>query len=876
MRKIKQILSLVLSVSLIASYAPNVALADNEGSNDVKEVKVNVSAQANYAFIVPNQTITVAADAAESYGYTDDQGASGDVTALDVLVCATKIAYGDLFSEETKDDYLVVDKSDYGYSISTLFGEETYNVGFFINGKQPHDDVLIPSDWGDYYTGYTVGDALVNTGDDVEFVIYQDKYAMDLKVNATYNNKDLNYATIAAGEEIEVETTGYWIGYYGCNTDEFIESQTMSVEDVQYAILDDYGNYELIDNAITDEDGITSLKFDTPGKYKITAVGTSEYSYILMPYFEINVVDEVEPTIKDDIYLQYDFKELSIGESARIYPRRVEQIIKNDTAGVAYVVRPRFDFEIVSGDSVKLSKNYSTDGTYVEAVKAGTTIVKVTYDSCFAYGKTHASIFEANTAYVVFDVPANDSDITIDSGIDFTSYDTVYFVEGDSTDFTFTPTVTGAESFEVTVNGEVVNGTDGAYTAKLENRDNIIGIVATDSDGNTKSFYQTVAARKIEINVVDVTSDNFETGDEIQISFSGITLPVYKLAGIYNPSSYMPAWGGKASFVSYTLDNYEGVTYIDGAGKTVECSDGEVKGYGKQYDITNYNTITLTFAEGGEYNLSLGRIFESWWGSGLGADKLVENGGKPNLNAPVLEDYFDTLPDIKIQISESDAKKIERLEKELKELQSKYDELKDTYDEVKEAYDELKESDDSLKAELERLSKELKDASDELESTKTELENTKKELEDAKAALEEATKEPENTGDEHTGNENTDTSEDDGKGSDVSNDNSKEILKNVVNVASSKVKGFKVKKSGKKAKLSWKKVEGATGYLVYRKAGKGKFKLIKTLTGEDKVKFTNKKLKKKTYKYKVVAFIEVDGKKVLSKSSKVRKIKIKK
>ena len=52
-------------------------------------------------------------------------------------------------------------------------------------------------------------------------------------------------------------------------------------------------------------------------------------------------------------------------------------------------------------------------------------------------------------------------------------------------------------------------------------------------------------------------------------------------------------------------------------------------------------------------------------------------------------------------------------------------------------------------------------------------------------------------------------------------------------------------------KVSWKKVTGATSYKVYRKAGNGKWKLVKTTTNRY---FTNKSLKKGVkYSYKVMA-----------------------
>ena len=56
----------------------------------------------------------------------------------------------------------------------------------------------------------------------------------------------------------------------------------------------------------------------------------------------------------------------------------------------------------------------------------------------------------------------------------------------------------------------------------------------------------------------------------------------------------------------------------------------------------------------------------------------------------------------------------------------------------------------------------------------------------------------------------------------------------------------------------------------------GKYSVIKTVTKQSTVKYTNKKLKsKKTYYYKVRAYKKVNGKLVYGSYSKIVKIKAK-
>ena len=93
------------------------------------------------------------------------------------------------------------------------------------------------------------------------------------------------------------------------------------------------------------------------------------------------------------------------------------------------------------------------------------------------------------------------------------------------------------------------------------------------------------------------------------------------------------------------------------------------------------------------------------------------------------------------------------------------------------------------------------------------------------------------------------------------------------------VTGLKVKNSSKKTvTVTWKKVKGATGYVVYRATKKnGKYKAVKTITKASTTKFKNKKLKKKkTYYYKVRAIKKAGKKVTYSKYSKAVSVKIKK
>ncbi len=90
---------------------------------------------------------------------------------------------------------------------------------------------------------------------------------------------------------------------------------------------------------------------------------------------------------------------------------------------------------------------------------------------------------------------------------------------------------------------------------------------------------------------------------------------------------------------------------------------------------------------------------------------------------------------------------------------------------------------------------------------------------------------------------------------------------------------IKVKAKKKSAIISWKKVTGASGYIVYRSTNNKTFKVVKTVKGNKKLSYKNTKLKsKKKYYYKVVAYKDLKTgktKRIKGSASKVVSVKAK-
>ncbi len=103
------------------------------------------------------------------------------------------------------------------------------------------------------------------------------------------------------------------------------------------------------------------------------------------------------------------------------------------------------------------------------------------------------------------------------------------------------------------------------------------------------------------------------------------------------------------------------------------------------------------------------------------------------------------------------------------------------------------------------------------------------------------------------------------------------IMKKKLQIAKTKATLKQVQAKKKAAKITWKKIAGADGYVLSYKVGKkGKWKVAKAIKGAKKITYTHKKLKTgKTYYYRVRAYWKVDGKKVYNSYSDAKKVKVK-
>ena len=281
------------TVTMIAPHAPVVTTAE-----------VTIRSQAVGAYLHGfAEKQTVASDLAEKYDFTDEVDG---VSALDVLVRAHELTYGEAFTKETAATYLVVSSSGF---ITTIFGEKTVNCGFTINGSVPHNDVLADDTYapgGKSYTGYTVAQAEVNTGNVVDFFLYQDDSALDNYPIWEKADAKLDSLTIKPKAAVNMTVMGYCIGYYGCVPMEALEAneQVSALKGAQLAWVNaENGALTDISGAVVAEDGTVSFTApETDGTYYLTAYMPEEGGIpivlsILPVTVDVNAVEEAELTL---------------------------------------------------------------------------------------------------------------------------------------------------------------------------------------------------------------------------------------------------------------------------------------------------------------------------------------------------------------------------------------------------------------------------------------------------------------------------------------------------------------------------------------------------------------------------------------------------
>ena len=286
---------------------------------------VSFTSQFGGAFLhAPAFDAEVSSDLAESYGFEDSVDG---VSVLDVLVKAHELTFGDDCTEATAATYLKI--GQYG-SPDTQFGVSSseYFGGFLLNHAMANDGTKYDAN---NYNATTVTTQAVTDGDFVEFFFYEDEFYGD----------SINWFTDGAGNYSRTFETKAHVGldltlngFFAMSASMFADEAEMVAsddadvtEDAQIYLVDlDTGALTEIEGAVTDEDGVVTLRFNTPGTYTIAAgTGDAMFTQILMlttvtvEADDFNAVKDgdnvnIVGTVSDTVFAaKYDANERIIG-----------------------------------------------------------------------------------------------------------------------------------------------------------------------------------------------------------------------------------------------------------------------------------------------------------------------------------------------------------------------------------------------------------------------------------------------------------------------------------------------------------------------------------------------------------------------------------
>jgi LPXTG-motif cell wall-anchored protein len=323
----------------------------------------------------------------------------------------------------------------------------------------------------------------------------------------------------------------------------------------------------------------------------------------------------------DFLLSSLDF-EMAIGERKEIVVLALPDAGNNNGA----YNRTDLQFDVISGEGVATVESENPSGTpkgtlyYIKGLQAGVAEIRISYPG-----------YAGQSTVVAVNVKdPNTSGPALETDIKWTKYDTLYFT-GDGFRYTFKATAGDGAAVTATVNGQTYAPDEsGNVTVTLRDGYNPIVVRATGSGGTTTKVYN-IRAKKLSYTVRNVTRPDSQAlyeGDTVEISFSGLVIPVPKISRIYNPANVQVAY-------NCSLPRYS-----------------KVLGAGSQYGIGTANTITLEMTGAGEFTLTGGHIEENWFGSGLYSETPVGD-APPNTGAGQTDHNFSSLPDIRLNVLEN-------------------------------------------------------------------------------------------------------------------------------------------------------------------------------------------------------------------------------
>ena len=563
-------------------------------------VKVTLRSQMAGGYLHAPQEVEVAANTAEKYGFTD---ALEGVTALDALVKAHELVFGEAFTKETAGEYLAVGSSGW---ISKLFGEKTNACGFFVNQGYPNDGT--PASYGGGYNGTMVTNTPLLSGDVVDFYVYAD----DSTWSDYYTWVDAP-AEMYVGQKVTATVTGFYASSaYLHKTPAELKAAAKPLEGAKLGWMDpETGAVTVIDGAVTDKNGQATFTVDDSFTGYLTAVSNDEEEvYALM-----------NPTakVKEIPMVTLDLKGLHSTQLASLKLYSYASGVKGDVdllAGKNTVADG--DYGGLKYAGVKLPVgNYWAQGYNEAGQYNGGIVVTVAEDTTsIAFSRTYG-IYASNSGWV------ENTDYTIDYqvvGADgmnrkaetgtSTNWGTTrtsgIFVQGDTVKATLTPIGDKAADYVAATVSKTGTQTESAIEL-YASIPAATRVTVNAPKGSTISagIFRTYWTYEF-VEAASVT----ENADGVSATF---TLPVLPADSYLNYNNHFVRVQHPDGVTYWTFDKWNTQQTIDVTREDLHIGDSEytkttVNGFDKNlYDLGN---VYLTVNQKGYKNLEVGQSFD--------------------------------------------------------------------------------------------------------------------------------------------------------------------------------------------------------------------------------------------------------------------------
>ena len=397
-------------------------------------VKVTIRSQAAGSYLHAPQEVEVSALDAEKYGFTD---ALEGVTALDALVKAHELAFGDAFTKETAGEYLAVGSSGW---ISKIFGTDTYASGFYINGGYPNDGT--PASYGGGYNGTMVTNTPLLSGDVVDFYVMS-----DATTYSDYYTWVDAPAEMQVGKKVTATVTGFYaMSGYLYKDPASLKAAAKPLEGAKLGWMNpETGAVTVIDGAVTDEKGQATFTVTNGFTGYLTAVSNvdneDEEVYVLL-----------NPTtkVKEIPVVTVDLTGLHSAQLASLKLYSYAGGVKGDVDLLAGKSTVADGYKLKYADVKLPAGNYWVQGYNEAGQYNGGIVVTVTADTTAIAFQRAYEIYATNSGWVENTdysisyqvVGADGMNRKAEMGTS-TSWGTTHtsgiFVEGDTVKATFTP-----------------------------------------------------------------------------------------------------------------------------------------------------------------------------------------------------------------------------------------------------------------------------------------------------------------------------------------------------------------------------------------------------------------------------------------------------